>query len=184
MFSRDPALCLRVASIRPSRLPVDSLRAVEAARSESTGKRLGRIGRDVVDESADGLRTEGDLARVLQNLDPVETLERGMEVRRVVAIRCEGQRQPVFEQQYFGRACRIETADADVGTQAEPFLVASEDARDLPQGLIDGEHPRVGQILFGQNMGAAGDPLEALAAAEHHDFGQLFSGGSRRLRDR
>ena len=129
-------------------LPVEHQLVAVARRDRAARGEFGRhVGGDVVDDTADGLRAEADLPCALQHLDPGETLDRRVVIGCVVAIGCEAQRDAVLEQQHLGRAHRVEAADADVGPRPRAFLVAREDACDLPQRVVDVEHAAAAQVL-------------------------------------
>ena len=133
--------------------------------------------RDVVDQSADGLRAERDLTRILQHLDALETLEGRMVVARVVPIGRETERQAVLEQQHLGRACRVQTTDADVGAQTEPLFITRVHAGHLAQRFVHGEGPRFAQRLGVDHLRAAGQGTRPDPRADDDDFRQVIGGG-------
>ena len=111
---------------------VDLAEVVIAQGRDQLSRRLVRHGRgDVVDDAADRVRPEQDLARALEHLDVVEALDGRVIVGGVVAVRRVGERNAVLEQQDLARARRVQAADAEVRAQPEAFLVARKDAGTL-----------------------------------------------------
>ena len=114
--------------------------AVADRALDVSAQALRRVGRDVVDDAADGLRAELQGIGALQHLDAVETVDGRVVVAGVVAVGRISDRDAVFEQRDLGRTCRVEAADADVRPQAKALLVADIHARHFAQRFGSGEH--------------------------------------------
>ena len=161
----EPGVAERVAH-----LAMEFAETVVAHGPDQSAVEIRRHGwRDVVDDRADRVRAVGDLARTLEHLDALEPFHRRVVVGRVVTIGCIGQGNAILEQQHLARARRIEAAHAQVGPQTQAFLVAREDSGHLAQGLVDREHPRCGQDLAADDVGAAGNRVEPDPVADHDD---------------
>ena len=138
-------------------------------RADAACELVRDAGRDVVDEATERLRAEHDLRRALQNLDALEAVDRRVVVARVVAIGSERKEDSVLEHQQLGGAGRVEAPDAEVGSQAESFLVASEDAGDLAHRLVHREDVRFLEHRLVEHHARAGDRVEVGALADDHD---------------
>jgi hypothetical protein len=81
------------------------------------------------------------------------------------------ERQAVLEQQH-RRACRVQTAHAEVGAQAEAFLVAGIDARHFAHGFVDRENARGLEDALVDYVGRARDRRQPTGFTDHHDLRQ------------
>ena len=87
----------------------------------------------------------------------------------LVAVGGKREGQAIFQEQNLGRARRVQAADADVGPQAEAFLVADDHARHLAQRLGDREHAGALELGLIEHLRTAGLRGGTLLRADHHD---------------
>src|SRR5687767_5659477 len=109
--------------------------AISARQRQRAGRPDGWLRSEVVDGTADGLRSIRDLRAALEDFEPLEAVDRRMVVGRVVTVRRVGQRNAVLHQKDFRRAGRIEAANADVRPQTETLLIANVQSRNFPKRL-------------------------------------------------
>ena len=170
--------------VSPNRSPTWPWTSAEipvAERGHEPAVELVRHGRgDVVDDGADRVRAVRNLAGAFQDLDPLETFDRGVVIRRVVPVRRVRDRNAVFQQQHLAGAGRVQAADPQVRAQPEAFLVAREDTGHLAHRFVDREHAGLRQHLAAQHLGRAGDRVEPDAVPDHGDHGfQVVEGRGR-----
>ena len=145
--------------------------AIVAGGEGEPAARLGAgLGRDVVDDPADGLGAEPDLTRPLQHLNSFEAADRRVIIAGVVAIGGEAQRQAVFQQQDLGGSRGIEAPNADIGPHSHAFFLAGENAGRLTQRLIDRQGPQAAQV-FGLDGGAGAGDVGQLPSISDDDHG-------------
>ena len=150
-----------------------------AGEGQRSRGRERRVRRDVVDDAADRHRAIGDLARALQHLDGLESLDGGVIVGRVVAVGCVRQRQAILEEKNLARPGRIQAPDADIRAEGESLLVAHAQPGHLGQRLVQVEEATALERGPVEDVDRPGNPAQRLRALDQMvcDHGDLLAEG-------
>ena len=150
------------------------LSTAAATRIDSATHAHRRLGGDVVDDAADGLRSEEDRPAALDDLDARHAIDRRRIVHIGFAVRCERDGDTVLEHEHAAAAVGVEAADADVDAQAGALLFLDVHSRHSAQHLVGGEWLLCADLPFADGGRCAGDPREGIRGGTYDgDAGQF-----------